>query len=132
MGRGSALARGAVAAAAAAACIAQAPERLASGSAPASRTRHHTRKRAVIRTVGTTPDPVRYMYVNRSPVPRTAHGHRALPTRDAACRHPPPLVFPQIRRHLRRCPQRPGDARIQPTHSPRDSADGFRNLSFCT
>jgi hypothetical protein len=73
------------------------------------------------------------LYVReRSPVPRTAHGHRTLPARDTACTHPPPLVFPQITRHLRRYPRRPGDARIQPTHSPRDTADGFRNLSFCT
>ncbi len=58
--------------------------------APASRMRHHTRKRAVIRTVGTTPDPVRYMYAEPAPVPRTAHGHRARPACNTACRHPPP------------------------------------------
>ena len=35
------------------------------GEAPASRIRHHARKRAVIRTVGTAPDPVRYLYANQ-------------------------------------------------------------------
>ncbi len=87
-------------------------------------------KRAVIRTVGTTPDPVRYMYVDRSPVPRTAHGHRARATRDTACRHPPSRVFPQLRWHLKRYPRRLGDARIRPTHSPRDTADGPCNRSL--
>src|SRR5260370_14707642 len=102
-----------------------------SAQTPASHHHHSARKRAVIRTVGPTPDPVRYLYVNRSPVPPTAHGHRARPARDTACTHPPPPVFPQIKRHLRRYPRRPGGARIRPTHSPRDRADGFRNLSFC-
>src|ERR1035437_4298327 len=37
--------------------------------APAARLRHHTRKRAVIRTVGTTPDPVRYLSAHQPPVP---------------------------------------------------------------
>jgi hypothetical protein len=34
------------------------------------------------------PDPVRYMYVNRSPVPPTAHGRRAWPARSIACGTP--------------------------------------------
>jgi integrase len=37
-----------------------------------------------------------------APVPRTAHGHRARPARNTARRHPPPLAFPQLRRHVRR------------------------------
>jgi hypothetical protein len=36
----------------------------------------------------------------------------------------------QIRRHVRRYQRRPGDARIWPTHSPRDTADGLRNRSL--
>jgi hypothetical protein len=54
----------------------------------ASRIRHDARKRAVIRTVGTTPDPVRHMYAEPVPVPPAAHGHRARPARDTACNHP--------------------------------------------
>jgi len=57
--------------------------------APAWHRRHRARKQAVIRTVGTTPDPVRYLYVNRSPVPRTAHGRRARSARNTACTRPP-------------------------------------------
>src|SRR5260370_3520727 len=102
-----------------------------SAQTPASHHHHSARKRAVIRTVGPTPDPVRYLYVNRSPVPRTAHGHRARPARNTAHRHPPPVVFPQVRRHLSRYPRRPGGAWIRPTHSPRSRADGFCNLPFC-
>ncbi len=45
--------------------------------APVSRIRHRARKRAVIRTVGTAPDPVRYLYANQPEVPRTAHASRA-------------------------------------------------------
>ena len=60
----------------------------------------------------------------------TAHGHRARPARNTACRRPLPLVFPQLRQHLRRDPQRPGDARIRPTHSPRNKADGPHNRSL--
>jgi len=76
------------------------------------------------------PDAVIYLYVNRPPDPPTAHGHRARPAPNTACRHSPPRVFPQLRRHLRRYPQRPGDARIRPTHSPRDTADGPCNRSL--
>ena len=72
-----------------------------------------------------------YMYANQSPVPPTAHGRRAWPARSIACGHPQPLVFPQVRRYLTRYPWRPGDGRTRPTHSPRNKADGFRNLSFC-
>ncbi len=57
--------------------------------APAWHRRHRARKQAVIRTVSTTPDPVRYLYVNRSPVPRTAHGRRARSARNTACTPPP-------------------------------------------
>jgi hypothetical protein len=64
------------------------------------------------------------------PVPPTAHGRRARPARNTACRHPMSLSFPQLRQHLRRYPQRPGDARIRPTHSPRDTADGPCNRSL--
>jgi len=53
-----------------------------------------------MRTVGTTPDPVRYLYAEPAPGPRTDSGHRARPARNTARRHPPPLVFPQLRRHL--------------------------------
>ena len=42
--------------------------------APPSRIPHHARKRTVIRTVGTAPNPVRYMYANQPEVPRIAHG----------------------------------------------------------
>ncbi len=97
---------------------------------PAPCIRHHTRKRAVIRTVGTTPDPVRYMYANRSPVPCTAHGHQARPARNTARGHPPPIAFPQLRWHLKRSLPRLGDGRSRPTHSPRDTADGPRNRSL--
>jgi hypothetical protein len=37
---------------------------------------HDARKRAVIHTVGTTPDPVRYLCAHRLDVPCMAHGHR--------------------------------------------------------
>ena len=50
---------------------------------PVSRIRHHARKRAVIRTVGTAPDPVRYLYANQPEVPRIAH---ASPARQPAQR----------------------------------------------
>jgi hypothetical protein len=71
------------------------------------------------------------LYV-REPVPGPAHSPRppGPASRNTACRHPPPLVFPQLRRHLRRYPQRPGDAWIRPTHSPRDTADGPCNRSL--
>jgi hypothetical protein len=71
-----------------------------------------------------------YMYVNRAPVPRTAHARRVRPARNTARRHPPLLVFPQLRRRLRKQPRRLGDARIRPTHSPRNTADGPRNRSL--
>jgi hypothetical protein len=67
-----------------------------------------------LRVPSAPPEPVRYMYVNRFPVPRTAHGHQARSARNTAHSHPPPLVFPQLKRHLRRYPQRPGDTRIRP------------------
>ena len=73
-----------------------------------------------------------YMYANRSPVPRIAHGCLVRPACNTARTRPPPPVFPQLRRHVRRHPKRQGDTRIRPTHSPRSKADGFRNLSFCT
>ena len=38
------------------------------------------------RTVGTAQDSVRYMYVNRSRVPRTAHGRRVRQARNTAYR----------------------------------------------
>jgi hypothetical protein len=76
------------------------------------------------------PDPVRHMYANYPEVPRTAHGHRARATRDTACRHPPSRVFPQLRWHLKQYPRGLGDARIRPTHSPRDTADGQCNRSL--
>ena len=57
---------------------------------------------------------------------------RARPARKTEHGHPRILVFPQPRRHLSQYKRRPGDARIRPTHSPRNRADGFPNLSFCT
>ena len=69
---------------------------------------------------------------------RTSPRSRAQPTAarpgqpgSIACGHPPLLLFPQVRRHLGRYPQRPGDAWIRPTHSPQNKADGFWYLSFC-
>ncbi len=83
-----------------------------------------------MRTVGTVRDPVRYLYVNRSPVPRTAHGHRVRHARSTVCTRSPSLAFPQVRSHLKRFPPRPGDGRIRPTHSPQDTADDLMNRSL--
>ena len=62
----------------------------------ASRTPSQCVKQAVMCTVGTDPDPVRYMSVNRPQVPRIAHGRRARQTRNAAFRRSPLLEFPQF------------------------------------
>ena len=98
--------------------------------APASRIRHHTRKRAVKRTVGTTP-------TQSAICTRTNPQARAQPTTTGPGRSAtphahtrPPSRFPQLRLHPRLCPQRPGDARIPPTHSPRHTADGLCNRSL--
>jgi hypothetical protein len=72
------------------------------------------------------------MYVNRSPVPRIALATGPGQPRKTEHRHPPTLMFPQLRRHLRQYTRRPGDPRIRPTYSPRNTADGFPNLWFCT
>ena len=65
-----------------------------------------SREQAVIRTVGTTQDPVRYMSVNRFPVPPTAHARQARATHTATCRRQLSPVFSQLRAHLNRLSQR--------------------------
>ena len=81
-------------------------------------------------TVGPARDPVRYLPVNRSPVPPIAHARQARATHTTACRYQLLSVFPQFRRHLNRSQPTSSNRRIRPTHSPRGTADGLMNRSL--
>ena len=83
-----------------------------------------------MRTVGTTPDPVRYMYVDLPAGPPAAHEFPLQQTRAGAVAHSVSRLFPQLRRNMKRYWPKPGGCRIRPTHSPRDTADGPRNRSL--
>jgi hypothetical protein len=71
-------------------------------------------KQAVIRTVGTTQDPVRYMYADLPADPPAAHDFLLQQTRAGTVGHPVSRLFPQFRGHLKRYRPKPGDGRIQP------------------
>ena len=88
-------------------------------------------KQAVLRTVGTARDPVRYLYANQRPVPRIAHASPARQTRSITCTRTLLSAFQQFRRHLDRTLPVLADGRIRPTHSPRGTADGLMNRSLC-
>jgi hypothetical protein len=92
--------------------------------------RHDVRERAVIRTVGSARDPVRYLSVNRPQSPRIAHARQARPAGTTTCRYQLSPVFPRLRRRLRRFQPNLANDRIRPTHSPRTTADGLMNRSL--
>ena len=69
----------------------------------------------------------------REPVPGPAHSPRPTGLASPQHRMPTPAAtsVPAGQTVPDTYPWRPGDGRTRPTHSPRNKADGFRNLSFC-
>jgi len=73
----------------------------------------------------------RYLYVNRSPVPRTARGRRVRQARNTAHRRSPSVVFPAGQMASDGISAEAGRRPIRPAHSLRSTADGSRNRSLC-
>ncbi len=101
-----------------------------STQAPASRIRYQPGQRTVIRTVGTTQDPVRYMYVDLPADPPAAHKFIPQPTRARTADYPVTRPFRQLRRDYSALRATLGNGLIRPTHSPQTKADGLHNRSL--
>ncbi len=88
---------------------------------PAADGRHSACKQAVLRTVGSARDPVRYMSVNRSRGPRIAHTRQGQQTHATKCIRQLSSEFPQLKGHLNRSRPTSADCRIRPTRHSRRS-----------
>jgi hypothetical protein len=74
--------------------------------APVRGGHHGTGKGAVIRTVGTTPDPVRYLYANQPDAPRIAHASPARQHPQHDVQAPACIDVSAVRKALRLYPTR--------------------------